>query len=104
MNFGEEKKECGNCEIIINSDNQGVKCSICGLTFCKALEMHFREIPRSNGEPPLCEKHYKEEKTRIEQEHRKRDAEAKQPPLPESVPKPKEDDVDDMLADLLDGL
>ena len=66
--------------------------------------MHFREETRLNGDPPLCEKHYREEKTRVGQENLKQEAEVKQPPLPKTVQKQKKDDVDDMLADLLDGL
>jgi len=70
---GDTKKECYNCGNIIGSSNRSVKCSVCGVKFCETCEGDFRPTVRVRGEHPLCEKHYLEEKGRIERERIERE-------------------------------
>jgi len=57
--LGDQKNECHNCGNIISTDNKSVKCTVCGTKLCETCEGYFRDVKRSYGERPLCEKHYK---------------------------------------------
>ena len=70
---GPSKRFCSNCEMEMGKENRPLKCMQCGSRFCEHCEGWFRSTERARGERPLCEKHYLEQKSRIERERRERE-------------------------------
>ena len=67
------KRYCSNCDMEIGKENRPLKCSQCGSRFCEHCEGWYRSAERARGERPLCEKHYLENKMKIERERRERE-------------------------------